>query len=421
MVMQGKKDYLELMKQIPAEQIALILESRLYTFGMLVSRAENLRLCKGLESSDGHYIYIIQSLDIEEQLINFLACSGTQAVPVIVPCDVQVSQQLLETKVPKEACMAVMTSGTTGQNKLLFRTLKSWEGYFYIQNKIFGMGDKSSIFMHGSLAFTGNLNLYLAQLITGGTVIAEKTFDPRRWREEIEAYRADVIYLIPTKLCSLKKAYHKKKYYNNSVKSIICGSQSLGGREAEELKQVFRNSSVTLYYGASELNYITYVKDSQMGEDKTLIGKPFPEVRVWVERGEICVNTIYGVIGTKAKERIGDCGHFDQDGMLYFDGREDGICNVNGRKVLTVKIENELESIPGIAQAAVKVVKKRGHDMLAAWVVAEEQGKPDMSQVRQHLQTKLPSWEVPKAVYFMKELPQNESGKILKRKLQRVE
>ncbi len=414
-----KRDYLELIRQIPSDQTALILGNRRYTFGMLTRQAGNLRLKKGLKCGEGKYIHVIQTSGIEEQLISFLACSGTEAVPVIVPLDVQVGNTLLETEVPKEACMAVMTSGTTGQNKLLFRSLDSWEGYFHIQNRIFGMGDGSSIFMQGSLAFTGNLNLYLAQLTAGGIIIAENNFDPRIWMKQVEERMVDVVYLIPTKLRLLKKAYDQKEGRNNSVRSIISGSQSLGGSETGELKQVFKSASVILYYGASELNYITYVSDFQMGEDNTLIGSPFPEVLVRVEEGEIRVSTRYGVIGTKDDIGIGDCGHFDRNGMLYFDGRKDGICNVNGRKLLAVKIENELECCPGIAEAAVKAVRRRGRDMLAAWIVPGGQGKPDMAQVRKYLGARLLGWEIPKAIYCVEELPKNESGKILKRKLGR--
>ncbi len=414
---ENKRDYLGLIRQIPADRTALIFNSRRYTFGMLAEKALKLRLKEGLTCGEGKVIRIIQTSDIEKQLITFLALSGTEAVPVIVPVDVQVSKTQIQTEVPKEACMAVMTSGTTGENKLLFRTQKSWKGYFHIQNRIFGMGDGSRIFMHGSLAFTGNLNLYLAQLTVGGSIVAANTFDPRKWMKEIEDWKADTVYLIPAKLRLLKKAYDRKKCVNISVRSIISGSQSLGGSEAGALKQVFKNASVILYYGASELNYITYVKDFQMGEDKTLVGSPFPEVQVHVENGEIGVSTRYGVIGTKEETWIGDCGHIDQNGLLYFDGRKDGICNINGRKVLAVKIENELAGCPGIAEAAVKTLKRGGKDILAAWIVPEGQGKTDMLQIRKYLNEYLSDWEIPKAVFCVKVLPKSESGKILKRKL----
>lgn len=417
MAKENSKDYLGLIRQIPADQTALIINRCRYTFGMLADQAEKLRLKEKLTWGERKIIRVIQTSEIEEQLITFLALSGTQTVPVIVPADVKMKETLLQTEVPEEACMAVMTSGTTGENKLLFRTHESWQEFFHIQNKLFGMGDGSRVFMQGSLAFTGNLNLYLAQLTAGGSIVAVNAFDPREWMKEIEDWKADTVYLIPTKLRLLKKAYDRKDWVNRSVKSIISGSQSLGKCDAQALKQVFKNASVILYYGASELNYISYVKDFQMGEDKTLVGSPFPEVQVRVVNGEIRVRTKYGVIGTKEEEWIGDCGHINQNGLLCFDGRKDGICNVNGRKVMSAKIEIELAGCPGIAEAAVKTLKRGGQDILAAWIVPKEKEKTNILQIRKYLKAFLCEWEIPKAVFFVEELPKNESGKIVKRNL----
>lgn len=54
------------------------------------------------------------------------------------------------------------------------------------------MGEGSITFMQGSLAFTGNLNLYMAQLASGGSVVAADSFDPRLWKRMIEAEQGDL-------------------------------------------------------------------------------------------------------------------------------------------------------------------------------------------------------------------------------------
>ena len=78
-------------------------------------------------------------------------------------------------------------------------------------NRIFGISGESRLFAQGSLAFTGNLNLYLAQLSAGAAVIACDLFDPRLWKHQLEAYRADGIYLIPAKLRALKQVYERER------------------------------------------------------------------------------------------------------------------------------------------------------------------------------------------------------------------
>ena len=43
----------------------------------------------------------------------------------------------------------------------------------------------------------------------------------------------------------------------DTVTHMISGSQALGKRQAGQLKQVFPMAEIILYYGSSELNYIT--------------------------------------------------------------------------------------------------------------------------------------------------------------------
>lgn len=416
--MKKESDYLTLLTQIPSDREALVMSENHWTYGMLVKEAQKRRMEYGLKEEPGRRLAMIQESGILEQLILFLAYSGTEAVPVIIPSDMRNPKDMMETNVPEKSCMAVMTSGTTGESKLLFRTMESWNEFFPIQNKIFGMGEGTRVFMQGSLAFTGNLNLYLAQLTGGGTIVAADKFEPLSWMEQIEKQKVDVIYLVPVKLRLLNRIYDRKQKWNNIVRTILTGSQSFGGKESQKLKKNFKEASFILYYGASELNYVTYIKDPKENADKSMIGRPFPNVKVRVENGDILVSTRYGVIGMEQESRIGDRGHFDQQGNLYFDGRNDGIVNVNGRKMSSVQIERRLEEVPGIAEAAVKVEKKEGREVLAAWIVPSGKEKPQVSEIRNFVRPYLEDWEIPRIFFYITDFPRSESGKVLKRKLE---
>ena len=76
-----------------------------------------------------------------------------------------------------------------------------------------------------------------------------------------------------------------------------------------------------------------------------------------------------------------DCGHTDAEGLFYFDGRDDDICNINGRKVSSLRIEEAVRTFPGVAETAVKAVHEHGRDYLKVWIVwekeAEREEKPD--------------------------------------------
>lgn len=73
------------------------------------------------------------------ELVYFIGIMKAGKVPVI--CGGYPDNEELDTiksiEVPHGAVMGVMTSGTTGSSKVLFRTMESWADYFPVQNKLF--------------------------------------------------------------------------------------------------------------------------------------------------------------------------------------------------------------------------------------------------------------------------------------------
>ena len=50
------------------------------------------------------------------------------------------------------------------------------------------------------------------------------------------------------------------------------------------------------------MSYVTYIRDQEMNEDKTRIGRPFPKVGVCLNAGRLLVNTAFGVIRTGKRQ-----------------------------------------------------------------------------------------------------------------------
>ena len=356
-------DYLTLVSQQPQDKAALITDTGIYTYGKLAEMAAAIR---GSQKQQTQAVFI-HADTIVQQLVQFLAYSGTASVPVIAT-EVSKNQQFDVQNIPQQACMGVMTSGSTGRSKLLWRSYQSWADFFPQQNKIFGVDESTVIFCQGSLAFTGNLNIYMGVLYAGGTIVATEKFRPKHWLDMLKRYAVNTIYLIPSKLLLLAKQI---KMPEKGILHIISGSQSLGRQEADKLKKAFPNTEITLYYGASELNYITYIKDSEMTEDRTNIGHPFPGVSVSVQNEEIFVDTPYGIEGITLPFSLKDRGHLASDGSLHFLGRVDDICNVNGLKISACKVEQVLTELNGVNEAAVIAVHRNDADSLLAFIASE--------------------------------------------------
>ena len=403
-------DYLQMLKEQPQEKLALVEDSEAYTYARLVQEAQELRAALAYSEP----AVFIHEDSIARQLVRFVAYSGTKTVPIIAT-EVSRTQQFDVGAIPEAACMGVMTSGSTGKSKLLWRSYHSWADFFPEQNRVFGVDTETVIFCQGSLAFTGNLNIYMGVLAAGGTLIVTQRFRPRHWLELMAEHGVNAIYLIPSKLLLLPKFMREP---NTRVRSIISGSQSMGRVEADKLLEVFPEAEITLYYGASELNYITYIKDSEMTDDRTLIGRPFAGVQVSVVDEEIFIDTPYHVEAISLPFSLKDRGRLDAEGRLHFLGRTDDILSVNGRKVSAVKVSRALMDVPDVAEAAVLVVHVDDADVLMAFVGAvQEYSKQQLVKL---LRASLEDYELPKQFIFLPELPHNESGKVDKAALKRL-
>ena len=404
-------EYLQMIKNAPQTKLALVEDEEQYTYGRLAEEASLLRESAIL---DKRAVFIHEG-SIARQLIKFLAYSGTKTVPVIAT-EVSKTQQFACENIPEAACMGVMTSGSTGKSKLLWRSYESWADFFPEQNRVFGVDENTVIFCQGSLAFTGNMNIYMGVLAEHGTLIVTQRFRPRHWLQLMEKYAVNTIYLIPSKLLLLPKFINEGI---TRVRYIISGSQSMGAQEAKRLLQCFPQAEITLYYGASELNYITYIKSEDMTDDRTLIGRPFKGVKVSVKNEEIFIDTPYHVEGISLPFSLKDRGCLDEAGNLHFLGRTDDIVSVNGRKVSTIKVTEALTQLPDIEEAAVLSVHVDDADVLTAFLGAErEYSKQELVKL---LRGVLEDYELPKQFIFVAQLPHNESGKVdklaLKKKL----
>ena len=403
------QDYLAMLAAQPQEKLALVDDATSFTYGQLVAAASKLR-----ERADfSQRAVFIHEDTIAQQLLQFVAYSGTATRPIIAT-ELSRNQHFDVGQIPPKACMGVMTSGSTGKSKLLWRDYHSWADFFPEQNRIFGVDEATIIFCQGSLAFTGNLNIYMGVLAAGGTLIVTEKFRPRHWLQLMEQYAVNTIYLIPSKLMLLPKFMNVP---NEQLRHIISGSQTMGRQEADKLLAVFPKAEITLYYGASELNYITYIKDKDMTDDRTVIGQPFAGVGISINNEEIFIDTPYHVENITLPFSLKDRGYVDERGWLHFLGRTDDICNVNGRKVSSVKVTTALTDIEGVVEAAVLSRHIADADVLVAFVASTT--SYTKQELVRRLRERLEDYELPKQFIFLEQLPRNESGKIDKLALEK--
>lgn len=309
----------------------------------------------------------------------------------------------------------VLSSGSTGTPKVMYRTYFSWAGFFSVQNKIFLVSRETKLFLHGSLSFTGNLNSLLSVLYAGGTIVTSAKFAIHRWEQLLIKENVTCLYLVPTKLSLLTQHNARQEKIFPMVASIFTGSQLLTADGIRALQKSFPQARLFLYYGASELNYITYAEVTDPNRNPENLGKPFPGIQLTIRDGLIYVNSPYHVSGLKLPACIRDTGYLNEQGELIFTGRRENWINKGGVKISAEHLRQKLLQIHGITDAFVLPVADPKRGMTAvAWLVTMEQTEKEMRQTIRHA---LPPVEIPDKLFFLSELPLNDRGKIDRKKL----
>jgi acyl-CoA synthetase (AMP-forming)/AMP-acid ligase II len=114
----------------------------------------------------------------------------------------------------------------------------------------------------------------------------------------------------------------------------------------------------------------------------------------------------------------GDVGHFDNDGRLFIDGRDDDMIVSGGENVFPAEVEELLSGHDGVADVAVfGVDDEKFGQRLKAVIVKRKGASLDEGTVKEYVKSNLAGYKVPRDVEFVDELPRNATGKVLKREL----
>ena len=145
------------------------------------------------------------------------------------------------------------------------------------------------------------------------------------------------------------------------------------------------------------------------------------------ETGRIFVGndmSFEGYTGGGDKERLdgllssGDVGHFDEEGRLFIDGRDDEMIVSGGENVFPREVEDLLADHEAVKEvAAIGVEDDDFGQRLRAFIVLVDGAEASEDDLKAHVKAHLARYKVPREIVFLDELPRNATGKVLKREL----
>lgn len=373
---------------------------------------------------------VIYRNSVYDQLTAWIAAIGAGLQPIIGhPDSDDIVRKALEERLkePSAYCdkadFGVLSSGSTGVPKILWRRTASWADFFPVQNEIFEVTKDTRLFLHGSMSFTGNLNALLAVWYAGGTVVTSAYLRPRSWLKVMARYAITHIYLLPTKLRLLMEAMPISKENTaelSSLRMIFAGSQMLDTKLMHHLQRTWPQARFILYYGASELNYVTYCTAEEWLLEPNTVGRPFPGVRVTVDDDHmIYVTSPYTIEGVACPFSVGDKGWFSSSGRLMFEGRGGAVINRGGYKLSVPLLEKKIQELEGVAEAVVigQPDALRGEEPVA--FIQCEPGYTE-TMIKKAMTKVLSVQEMPHRIIGVEEIPLTAGSKIDKRQLLRL-
>jgi acyl-coenzyme A synthetase/AMP-(fatty) acid ligase len=114
----------------------------------------------------------------------------------------------------------------------------------------------------------------------------------------------------------------------------------------------------------------------------------------------------------------GDLASFDNEGYVWFHGRNDDLINAFGYRVSPEEVEKTLGQHPAVAEVGVTTLCVREDvRVIAAFVVPKDPDEVDAGPILAFAERHLAAYKRPRELIFVKELPRTANGKVLRRRL----
>jgi acyl-CoA synthetase (AMP-forming)/AMP-acid ligase II len=341
---------------------------------------------------------------------------------------------------PAPGSVVILTSGTTGTPKGANRggTPLTLTAPAAILSRIPFRGGGAT-YVASPVYHAWGLAMTVLAMARGSTVVLRRRFDPEATLDALAEYRCTDLTVVPVALARLLALGPERISAADlsALRIVACSGAQLNASLATQALDVVGDVLYNLY-GTTEVAWATIATPADLRAAPGCAGKaPFATtVRIYDDAGRPAPSGTTGRIfvgsgmefggytGGGTKETIdglmstGDVGHFDRDGRLWVDGRDDEMIVSGGENVFPREVEDLLAAHEAVAEAAARGVDDDEFGQrLQAWVVVREGSSLDAHAVKDYVRANLARYKVPRDVFFVDELPRNPSGKVLKREL----
>ena len=407
--------------------------------------------------NDADLKVIITTEEDENYIKNLVINRGLKVISIKVSemlkqliDDKEILNKKITNNIPKDVACIIYTSGSTGNPKGVVIPHKTLLDGARIVSSYLKITSDDIILSVLPFGFDYGLNQLLSVVYTGAKIVIRQFTLPQDIVDVLIKEKITGFAGVPSiwwNFFNPKLINKKKKQQFKQLRYLT----TAGGKHPkvllEKLSDFFPDTEIIIMYGLTESFRSTYLPSSELFNRIGSIGKAVPEVEITVvnENGEPCgpgekgelihrgafIN--YGYLNdedlTKSKfikiytggrgclpeiaVRSGDIVSLDEDGFIYFHERADMQIKSSGYRISPSQIEEAVLLIKDIKHVAAFGLPdiKLGEIVVLAYSTFSE-NPLDKQEFLLHLKSFLPSYSIPREVYYYKDLPFTSNGKI---------
>lgn len=286
----------------------------------------------------------------------------------------------------------------------------------------------------------------LSRLTFGAKIVFIPKFVPETFLDILQKKKASYLCCVPSLVLFLSSSPLVKMQHLEHIHTIVSGAAPLTETDVDKLFNKFNIDHSKLKfrqgYGLTECSAVAFVergqKFSSIGknidgclarlvniETKQDIITPGENGELWIKGPHIMKGYLNDEASTKQILtedkwlKTGDLAYFDEEYDFFITGRMKELIKVKGFQVPPAELEALLRTHPDVNEAAVIGIPHAKYgEVPKAFIVTNKDKKLMEDDIKNFIKGKVSDYKQLKGgVTFLKEIPKNAAGKILKLKL----
>ncbi|WP_404480910.1 class I adenylate-forming enzyme family protein [Novosphingobium sp. BL-52-GroH] len=348
----------------------------------------------------------------------------------------------------------LFTSGTTAAPKAAILRHSNLLGYILGTVEFASADEADAALMVVPPYHIAGISALLSSIYAQRRIVMLPNFSPEGWLSLVAGEAITNAFVVPTMLARIVDAIEKGAGpATTSLRAIAYGGGKMPLEVIHKALEHFPDAGFTNAYGLTETSSTVALlgpedhrealasDDPRVRARLTSLGKPIPTVEIEIrgENGEVLPAGEPGEIYVRGEQVSGeykersaldaegwfptrDAGYMDEDGYLFLSGRADDVIVRGAENMSPGEIEDVLLTHPAIADACACAIPsiEWGETVGVAVVTRDGHEAPGEGELKDLIRSRLRSSRVPEKVAFVTELPYNEMGKLLRRKVKDV-